>query len=179
MATCMMHHINTIDQPPRHHGPGPGRYGEADDGGFLLLLLIIIIIRSPPLICTWAEYFSTCHLIPPHHCTLRTLFISRRQCSKHLPRSEKARHSVIKGDTRHRGHHPPPRPVRHRRRRRPMAVISDTNSSRGVFVVGGDATSITLSLVAIPAIVVFIWQRYQDTQAKHLSVASVSCFAVG
>ncbi|KAL9534472.1 hypothetical protein SMMN14_03072 [Sphaerulina musiva] len=58
-----------------------------------------------------------------------------------------------------------------------MAVISDTNSSRGVFVVGGDATSITLSLVAIPAIVVFIWQRYQDTQAKHLSVASVSCFA--
>lgn len=60
-----------------------------------------------------------------------------------------------------------------------MAVISDTNSSRGVFVVGGDATSITLSLVAIPAIVVFIWQRYQDTQAKHLSVASVSCFAVG
>lgn len=44
---------------------------------------------------------------------------------------------------------------------------------------GGDATSITLSLVAIPAIVVFIWQRYQDTQAKHLSVASVSCFAVG
>lgn len=82
---------------------------------------------------------------------------------------------------RHPSSWPPPaaRPVRHRRRRRPMAVISDTNSSRGVFVVGGDATSITLSLVAIPAIVVFIWQRYQDTQAKHLSVASVSCFAVG
>lgn len=103
----MMHHINTIDQPPRHHGPGPGRYGEADDGGFLLLLLIIII-RSPPLIPYVPGPSTSVHVTSSHHTTLRTLFISRRQCSNHLPRSEKARHSVIKGDTRHRGHHPPP-----------------------------------------------------------------------
>lgn len=60
-----------------------------------------------------------------------------------------------------------------------MTIISAEEPSRESFVVAGDVASLLLSLVAIPSIVVFIWQRYEDIYAKRYSVASVTCFVVG